>query len=77
MINHSQIKFPFLIRLFLIIGLILPANLSVSSLASAKGEMARFSNPHYISTSEFGVTNPQGMAFLPDENSFIIGKYIQ
>src|SRR6185503_17350272 len=71
MASHPQIKSPF-VRALLITALILPAILPVSSFVLAQGEMARFSAAHFIYPSEFGVTNPQGMAFLPDENSFIV-----
>jgi hypothetical protein len=72
MVNYSQIKSTFLLRIFLILGLILPASLPAQSSVSAQAEMAQFSNSHILYTSEFGVTDPQGMAFSPGADAFIV-----
>ena len=53
-------------------GLILPLLLPVKSWVLAQNELLYFSPTNTFYTSEFGMENPEGMAYAPETDSFIV-----
>jgi len=71
MINISKKK-THLIYSLIGIGLILLTIIPIGSRVLAQEEMNQFSSAHSIFTSKFGIKNPDGMAYSPDADSFIV-----
>gem|GEM_PF-1579964 len=71
MINIFQRKSR-VIYILIIVGLILTLIIPVGSRVLAQEDMKHFSFVSSIYTSEFGVENPDGIAYSPDADSFIV-----
>jgi DNA-binding beta-propeller fold protein YncE len=71
MINILQKKTNF-IYILIVVGLIFFVILPAGSAVLAQEEMNHFSSVHSIYTSKFGIENPDGMAYSPDADSFIV-----
>ena len=65
-------KKTYVTQILMIIGLVLPALIPVGSFALAQEQLKHFSSPHSISTSDFGIESPAGMAYSAEANSFIV-----
>ena len=59
-------------HILMIVGLVLPALIPVGSWVLAQEELKHFSSSHSISTSDYGVESPAGMAYSPEADSFIL-----
>ena len=71
MINLSNRKSS-LFRFLTLIGLILLLIFPFRSWVLAQSGVRYFTSANVIYTSEFGIENPEGMAYSPDNDSFII-----
>ena len=65
-------KKTYIIHILMIMGLVLPALIPVGSRVLAQEQLKHFSSSHSISTSEFGIESPAGMAYSPEADSFIV-----
>ena len=71
MINFLKRKSS-LIRFLASMGLILPLLLPVKSWVLAQNELRYFSSTNTFYTSEFGIENPEGMAYASETDFFIV-----
>ncbi|HET9907380.1 MAG TPA: hypothetical protein VFQ23_12080 [Anaerolineales bacterium] len=71
MINFLKTK-TVIIRIFTLMALILPVLIPVKSWVLAENEVRYFSSDNATYTSDFGVENPEGMAYFSGTNSFVV-----
>ena len=71
MINFLRTK-TVIIRIFTLIALVLPVLVPVRSWVLAENEVRYFSSENVTYTSDFGIENPEGMAYFSGADSFVL-----
>ena len=61
-----------IIRVFALIALTLPVLVPVRSWVLAENEVRYFSSENVTYTSDFGIENPEGMAYFSSTDSFVV-----